>query len=115
MRPAFSDAQRHDLATKGYTEKHSEYEPDNPTILSNALLDDGDANSLLDGQWDSTVPMTLLQGRLDPDVPWHWAQRIAAAFPKADVTIHYIANGDHRLSTPDNLDLLANTVISACR
>lgn len=113
MIPSFTPAQLNELARTDRIIVPSVYEPDTDLILTRALLDDGDINCLLDQTWDSTVPMTLLQGRLDTDVPWHWPQRIAQAFPKANITLHLIADGDHRLSQPEQLGLLG-AVVTSC-
>ena len=112
MRPAFTAAQQEMLAKTGQIIEHSPYAPDDPMVITRALLDDGDALSLLEQEWELATPMTLLQGRQDPDVPWHWPHRIITAFPKAAVTLHMIPDGDHRLSRPADLTLLEEAVIS---
>lgn len=112
MAPSFTPAQKAELAAKNYLTVTSPYEPDESYILTQGLLDDGDALCLLDQTWEVAVPMYLLQGRRDREVPWHWPQRIANAFPEADVQISYIAQGDHRLSRPEDLGRLGALVTS---
>jgi pimeloyl-ACP methyl ester carboxylesterase len=52
----------------------------------------------------------LLQGQRDPDVPWPTALKLAEHLAGADVQVILIKDGDHRLSRPQDLDLLTRTV-----
>jgi len=54
--------------------------------------------------------MVLLQGKKDADVDWNMPEKIKNTFSKADIEIILIEEGDHRLSTPDNLALLDKKV-----
>lgn len=71
----------------------------------------GQANRLLHGEIPLDVPVRLLHGQDDADVPWDVSLRLAAALRSADVQVHLIKDGDHRLSRPSDiavlLDLLA--------
>jgi pimeloyl-ACP methyl ester carboxylesterase len=55
-------------------------------------------------------PVRLLQGLNDQEVPPHYAQRIIDHLKNSDAKITYIENGDHRLSSEDNLHVLWQTV-----
>jgi hypothetical protein len=44
----------------------------------------------------------ILQGMKDPDVPWNHAVRIVERLPENPV-LTLIKEGDHRLSTPQDL------------
>jgi dipeptidyl aminopeptidase/acylaminoacyl peptidase len=55
-------------------------------------------------------PMRLLHGQRDPDVPWHHSTHLAGQLRSADVQTILIKDGDHRLSRPQDLDLLIATV-----
>ncbi|PZP57255.1 MAG: hypothetical protein DI586_00820, partial [Micavibrio aeruginosavorus] len=64
----------------------------------------------LDQKADLVIPVTLIQGRLDIDVPWQKAEEIKSALPQAQVEIIYVEDGDHRLSRPQDLELIDNAV-----
>jgi len=57
-----------------------------------------------------TCPVRLLQGKKDTEVPWSYAQRIADHIANIDTRITLIENGDHFLSTEENLRLLWQTI-----
>ena len=54
--------------------------------------------------------MRLLHGQADPDVPWELALRIAERVESPDTRVILIKDGDHRLSRPQDLTLLRQTV-----
>ncbi|MGH1456017.1 MAG: alpha/beta hydrolase family protein [Alphaproteobacteria bacterium] len=85
---------------------------DEPYIFTRDLIEDGRKNSLLDGSYNINVPMVLVQGKMDDDVPWEKALRIQKAFdgPKTDVV--FVDDGDHRLSKPDELEVIWQAVMS---
>jgi pimeloyl-ACP methyl ester carboxylesterase len=47
-------------------------------------------------------PVHILQGMRDPDVPWEHAMRLVACL-SGNPVITLIKNGDHRLSTREDL------------
>jgi dipeptidyl aminopeptidase/acylaminoacyl peptidase len=49
-------------------------------------------------------------GQCDPDVPWEHSLRLAAALRSADVQVHLIKDGDHRLSRPADIALILRSV-----
>ncbi|QKV19785.1 alpha/beta hydrolase [Oricola thermophila] len=109
MMPELTDAQKADLENKGYFEEPSEYSPE-PNIFTRALFDDGEKNRVMTGPLDTHCPVHILQGMADPDVPWTHAQKLMEFLPKDDVTLTLVKDGDHRLSRPQDLDLLKRTV-----
>jgi dipeptidyl aminopeptidase/acylaminoacyl peptidase len=52
----------------------------------------------------------ILQGLADPDVPSGHALKLAALLPADDVTLSLIPDGDHRLSRPEDLDMLRRAI-----
>jgi pimeloyl-ACP methyl ester carboxylesterase len=53
-------------------------------------------------------PVRLIHGQADRDVPWDISLKLSAALRSADVQVHLIKDGDHRLSRrPDIAVLLA--------
>ncbi|MGQ3030474.1 MAG: alpha/beta hydrolase, partial [Ferrovibrionaceae bacterium] len=85
------------------------YGPDGYPI-TRRLLDEGRAHLLLDRPIAFAGPVRILQGMEDPDVPWRHALDTVAAFAGADVQLTLIKDGDHRLSRPQDLELLGNSV-----
>ena len=56
------------------------------------------------------VPVRILQGREDPDVPWTHALELANAIRSDDVVFTLIKDGDHRLSRPRDIERLIGAV-----
>ena len=109
MEPGFTDEQREALERDGHIVEPSEYS-DEPTIYTRALIEDGRANSVLDGRLVVGAPVRILQGVLDPDVPHAHAQRLAEALPEDEVVLTLVPDGDHRLSRDEDLALLERTL-----
>lgn len=70
----------------------------------------GQASRLLGGEIAIDVPVRLLHGQRDPDVPWDISLRLAEALRSADVQVHLIKDGDHRLSRESDIALLLRTL-----
>ncbi len=98
------------LMQDGLVRVPSEYDPDG-YVITRKLIEDGRANHLLDGaSLDINVPVRLLHGMADPDVPWQHSLTIAEKLVSGDVRVHFVKAGDHRLSEPGDLALLCATV-----
>ncbi|MBU8537471.1 alpha/beta hydrolase [Falsiroseomonas tokyonensis] len=110
MWPAFSEAQRAELMQRGVIHLPSQY--GEPTPVTRALIEDGRHQSVLSAPLDLPCPVRILQGMADPDVPWQHALRLVEALTGGDVRLHLIKDGDHRLSRPEDLRLLTETVES---
>lgn len=106
---SFTPEQKEALARDGQVAIPSEYGPD-PYIYTKALIDDGAANRLLTGPIEFNGPVRILQGQQDPDVPWDIALKIAEKLTTPNVRLHLVKDGDHRLSRPEDLNLLCDTV-----
>ena len=101
-------AERATMARLGYLDVPSEY--GDPYRVTMRLIEDGRNHLVLGTKLAITCPVRLLQGQRDPDVPWETALRLAAALDSSDVEIRLIKDGDHRLSRPQDLAILAVTV-----
>ncbi|MGC1303792.1 MAG: alpha/beta hydrolase, partial [Caulobacteraceae bacterium] len=66
--------------------------------------------SILPGPVAISAPLHVLQGGADPDVPWRHALALAEAWAGEDVVFTLIRDGDHRLSRPQDLKRLVETV-----
>lgn len=105
------ESQRVRLIQEGVIYEPSEYGA--PVPYTRRLVEEGRTHLLLRG--DSipiTVPVRLLQGMKDADVPWQTAPRLAEKLAGSDVRITLIKDGDHRLSRDADLALLWDVVSS---
>lgn len=86
-----------------------------PYPITRALIEDGRRHLLLRDPIAIDVPVRILQGMRDPDVPWRHALRIAEAITGDDVRIALVKDGDHRLSRQADLALLGETLAPLLR
>jgi pimeloyl-ACP methyl ester carboxylesterase len=105
---ALSFEQRARLMQDGVIHVPSQY--GDPTPITRALIEDGRNHLLLSSPIALDCPVRLLQGQADPDVPWEMALRIADQVDSADVQVTLVKDGDHRLSRPQDLALLRQTL-----
>lgn len=105
----FSDDDKRTIREEGRLVEDSAY-GDDPYVTTLGFWESGQANLLLGGPVAIGCPVRLLQGQRDPDVPWETALRIAAAVGSDDVQTLLVKDGDHRLSRPEDIDLLIRTV-----
>ncbi|MCT7378519.1 alpha/beta hydrolase [Chelativorans salis] len=111
MEPELTAAQRQALETQGHIEEPSEYSPE-PNVYTRALFEDGRRNRVLEGIIDTHCPVHILQGMADPDVPYSHAMRLVEHLPADDVTLSLVRDGDHRLSRPQDIDLILRVAAS---
>ncbi|MDP6787447.1 MAG: alpha/beta hydrolase [Rhodospirillales bacterium] len=76
---------------------------DEPTPVTRALIDDGSRHLVLRRSLALDLPVRLLHGMKDADVPWETSLRLARVLTAADVEITLVKDGDHRLSEPADL------------
>ncbi len=109
----FTPEQRAMIERDGVWHRPSAY--GDPYPITRALIEDGRNHLLLRAPIALEAPVRILQGQQDPDVPWRHALRIAEAVTGGDVRIHLIKDGDHRLSRPQDLALLGETLAPLLR
>jgi pimeloyl-ACP methyl ester carboxylesterase len=109
MWASFSDAVRQQIMEEGQWLRPSPYDGGGYPI-TRRLIEDGRRHLLLTGPVATGCPVRILQGMQDPDVPWQHAMRLVEHLPADDVTITLVRDGDHRLSRPQDIDLLVSTV-----
>ena len=82
-----------------------------PYPITRNLLEDGGRWSILGSEpVPIEVPVRILQGGADPDVPWRHALELAQALKGEDVVFSLIKDGDHRLSRPQDIARLLAAV-----
>ena len=113
MWAGFTPKQRATIERDGVWHRPSAY--GDPYPITRALIEDGRNHLLLRAPIALEAPVRILQGQQDPDVPWRHALRIAEAVTGGDVRVHLIKDGDHRLSRPQDLALLGETLAPLLR
>jgi pimeloyl-ACP methyl ester carboxylesterase len=109
MTPQIPPEGRRDLDQAGVWLRPSDY--GEPYPITRELLEDGARWSILGGEpVPIEIPVRILQGAEDPDVPWTHALELAQALKSPDVVFGLIKDGDHRLSRPQDLERLVAAV-----
>jgi pimeloyl-ACP methyl ester carboxylesterase len=97
------------LVRDGVLKRPSDYSPE-PNAITLKLIEDGRLNRLLNGPLVPGCPVHILQGMRDPDVPYAHALRILGKLPAENTVLTLIADGDHRLSRPQDIARLIAAV-----
>lgn len=82
---------------------------DEPYAITQALITDGPQHFVLNKPLTIRIPVRLVQGMRDEDVPWQTAFRIKNAFNEGgnqDVEVLLVEEGNHRLSRPEDMALI---------
>ena len=109
----FSQAEKITLLQDGRLERPNPYGLE-PTVTTRAFWSSGEANRLPPGPIATTVPVRILQGQKDTDVPWTRSLDLAGRLGSADVHLTLIREGDHRLSREADIRALIGAVESLC-
>jgi len=128
---SFPDDIRREIDEKGVYLMPSAYGPE-PTPITRRLIEDGRLNCVHPPRMLATtgakgpnqaaplardrgpaLPVRILQGMADPDVPWEEAAHTAAWF-SGDVVMTLVRDGDHRMSDPANLARLTGLIAETC-
>ena len=104
----FSPEARHEIETNGVWLRPSAY--GEPYPITRALIEEGRNHLLLGGMIETGCPVRILQGSLDPDVPWQHAVELVSRLAQDDVVLTMVKDGDHRLSRPEDLERLLKAV-----
>lgn len=83
-----------------------------PYPLTKHLIEEGRAHLIGESLLDLDLPVRILQGMCDPDVPWGHALDLVDLLRCDDVELTLIEDGDHRQSRPQDLRRLEATVAS---
>ncbi len=102
------------LLSEGRLERVGRY-ADLPMVYTRAFWQSGEANRVMFSGLPIDVPVRLLQGMADPEVPWNRTLRLAELLRSADVQVHLIKDGDHRLSRDADLAALIAAVEDVMR
>jgi pimeloyl-ACP methyl ester carboxylesterase len=97
------------LMAEGRLEVPSEYAPE-PYVFTRRLIEDGAARRVLDRPLRLGIPVRLLQGTEDSDVPVAAQIAFFDHLHSPDARLTLVKGADHRFSSPDCLDLLTATL-----
>lgn len=104
-----SPAERTRLVATRQVLRASDYS-DTPYPITHRLIEDGRTNLVLNTPLSLPMPVRLLQGTADTDVPPTVALRLLAHAFGPDLRLTLVRDADHRFSTPACLALLVATV-----
>ncbi len=80
------------------------------TVITHALWESGQRQLLLGAPIGIDLPVRLIHGQADPDVPWQLSLDLARQLRSDDVQVILVKDGDHRLSRPQDIRLMTTTV-----
>ena len=103
------EAVRKTILEDGVWLRPSAYAPE-PTPITRALIEDGRRHLLFGGEIRTGCPVHILQGMADPDVPWPQATKLVEHLSGDPVVLTLVRDGDHRLSTPEDIARLTAAV-----
>lgn len=101
----FSEAVRREIMEKGVYLRPSKY-GDGDYAISRRLIEDGRGYLIVDAPFDPGRPIHVLHGLLDPDVPWEHTLDLVAHLSGDHVRVSAVPDGEHRLSRPEDLELM---------
>jgi pimeloyl-ACP methyl ester carboxylesterase len=107
--PELSETQRRAILSEGAVTVPSAYDP-RGYILTRKLFEDGRRHFVMRERIPLACPVRLLHGVQDPDVPWRTSLILAEHLESDDVVVTLVKNGDHRLSTDEDLARLRRTI-----
>jgi pimeloyl-ACP methyl ester carboxylesterase len=93
------------LADGATVQQPNPYGPE-PTPTYPGFWQDAQRHLCLERGLELTCPVRLLHGQRDIDVPWRTSLDLAEALRSEDVQVHFVKDGDHRLSREHDIALL---------
>ena len=103
------EGQRNRLMRDGRLEVPSEYAPE-PYVFTRRLIEDGARQSVLQAPLRLSVPVRLLQGSADSDVPVAAQLALFDHLEAPDSQLTLLRGADHRFSDPACLSVLTRTL-----
>ena len=98
----FTAEEKQTLADTGRLERNNPYGPE-PSVTHRAFWQSGAAHRLLHKAIELTIPIRLVHGELDQDVPMGVPIKLLADLRSSDVQLRLIKGGGHRLSAPHEI------------
>lgn len=100
---------RREIEETGVYLRPSQY-GDGPYPITRGLIEEGRRHLIGNAPFDPGRPIHVLHGLQDPDVPWEHTLDLVAHLDGDWVEVTAVPDGEHRLSRPEDLELLIETV-----
>ncbi|MCB2116141.1 MAG: alpha/beta hydrolase [Rhodobacteraceae bacterium] len=110
----FSDDQRRALMEEGQVALPSDYS-DAPYVITRRLIEEARGRQVLNAPLALPMPVRMLQGTADTDVPVLVALRLLDHATGPDLRLTLVKGADHRFSTPECLTLIEMSVAKVLR
>ena len=104
----FPENARRQISERGVYEQPSAYGA--PYPITRKLIEDGRRHLLARQPFDPGRPVVILQGLQDPDVPAAHTRELTSFLTGGHVKLIEIADGDHRLSRLQDLEMLFDEI-----
>lgn len=101
---------KEELFEKGRVLVPSEY-GDEPYIFTRELIEEGKNHALLDGPIGLDIPVRLIHGMADNDVPYRISLEIMENLQTGDAELILVREGNHKLSSPKELKLIEKALL----
>ena len=95
-----------EIEAQGHYDMPSHYPGESTYRIEKGFVEEAEQHCLLDAPIALNLPVRLLHGQADADVPCQRSMLLAQALASDDVEITLVKDGDHRLSRPRDLALL---------
>jgi pimeloyl-ACP methyl ester carboxylesterase len=83
---------------------------DSPYRITRRLIEEGRRHQLLETVIRTHCPVHIVHGMQDEDVPWQHSVRLVEHLAGDPVLLSLVKDGDHRLSRPSDLGLVAQAI-----
>lgn len=100
---------RAEIMESGVWYRESEY---GRSPITRTLIEDGRRHVVLGAPFAVGCPVRILQGVADDVVPWRHAMKLVTCLAEDDVVATLVKDGDHRLSRPEDIARMLDTVAS---
>lgn len=106
--------QREQLQSEGVYYAPSCY-GEEPYTITMKLIEEARHHLLLGERISIDIPVRLLHGTLDEDVPWQISTILLQLISSKDASLTLIKGGNHRLSEPEQLNMMCEAVKTLCQ
>jgi pimeloyl-ACP methyl ester carboxylesterase len=111
MWAAFPEDIKRQIMEEGVWYRPSDYSPE-PYPITRQLIEDGRKHLLIGQHCRYGVPIHILQGGQDPDVPLAHVQAYVKELAEDDVRMTIIPDGNHRLSRDEDIATLTRITLA---
>lgn len=109
----FPDEAKRALTEKGVWMRPSQY--GDPYPITRGLIEDGRRHLIGGERWNPGRPVAILHGRQDPDVPFAHSETLMRRLQGDWTRLVEVPDGEHRLSRPQDIELLLGLIETARR